>query len=155
MLNSALTRTRRHHPALHSLSSDPFFSFVDRLFGEMAPTSGSNGDMDRRWVPAMDIVEHEDSFVATADLPGLTKDDIDISLEDGVLTISGERKFESSEEEGKVVRRLERVYGSFSRAFTMPQGVDAEKVDASFTNGVLTLTLPKSEGARSRKIAIS
>lgn len=153
-----LTRYRRTTPSYDTLARDPFVNFVDRFFNEVAwPTAGGveNGG-DRGWIPAMDIVENEDAFVATADLPGLTKDDIDISLEDGALSISGERKIQHTEGDGnKGFRRLERSYGAFHRSFTLPQGVDVEKVEAKFADGVLSLTLPKAETARSRKISIS
>ena len=152
-----LTRYRRTTPTTtsNSVYRDPIYSFVDRFFNEFAGSGASLSESaDTGWVPAMDIVENENAFVATADLPGLTKDDIDLSLEDGVLTVSGERRFEHSEGEGKF-RRIERSYGRFTRSFTVPQGIDQEKLKAEFDNGVLTLTLPKSEIAKSRKISIS
>lgn len=150
-----LTRYRKSTPSYSNFNRDPIFSFVDRFFNEVGyPTQETSGD-NRDWVPAVDIQETEDAFVATADLPGLSKDDIDVSLEDGVLTIAGERRFVNEEEEGKTFRRIERAYGTFRRAFTLPQGVDAENVEAKFKDGVLHLTLPKSPAAKARKIAIS
>lgn len=152
-----LTRYRRSTPSTSTATyRDPFYSFVDRFFNEFAYGNGSAASEsgDAGWMPAMDIVENEGAFVATADLPGLTKEDIDLSIEDGVLTLSGERKFEHADTEGKF-RRIERSYGRFTRSFSLPQGLDHEKVSASFDNGVLTLTLPKSDVAKSRKIDIS
>ena len=136
---------------------DPFHGFFDRVFdnfwndSDFVPEGEAGG---RTWLPAVDIYESDDSFVATADLPGLKKDDIEVSIEDNVLTVSGERKFEKSEGEG-TFRRVERSYGTFRRSFTLPRGVDSAKVEASFEDGVLTLTLPKSEMAKSRKITVS
>lgn len=149
-----LTRYRKSTPS-YNFNRDPFFSFVDRFFNEVGhPAQESSGE-SRDWTPAVDIQETDDAFLATADLPGLKKDDIDVSLEDGVLTIAGERRFVNEEEEGKTFRRIERAYGTFRRSFTLPQGVDAEDVEAKFEDGVLHLTMPKSPTAKPRKIAIS
>ncbi|MEM6797196.1 MAG: Hsp20/alpha crystallin family protein [Acidobacteriota bacterium] len=151
-----LTRYRRNvAPTSAAITRDPFVNFVDRFFNDFAVPAASFETPTSSWVPAMDIVEREDAFVATADLPGLSKDDIDIALEDGVLSISGERTVLESADEHKGFRRLERAHGSFQRSFTLPQGVDIEKVDATFDQGVLTLTLPKTEIVKARKISIS
>lgn len=155
MFNTSLTRRPSLRP--RNLSQDPFFTFVDRFFNDgplsdLAAQEGENGQ-ERSWIPPVDIVETDGAFVATVDLPGLTKDDIDLSLEENVLTLSGQRNKEHVEE-GKL-RRVERVFGSFSRSFTVPRGVDAAKVSAKFENGVLSLTLPKSEVAQLRKIEIA
>lgn len=151
-----LTRYRHRRPVtvpVTALNRDPLFNFVDRFFSDLATENAEA--TDHSWVPAMDILETEAAFIATADLPGLTKDDIDISLEDGVLSVSGERNLEVTEENSKGFRRIERARGSFRRSFTLPQGVDIEKVEATFTDGVLSLTLPKAEIVKARKIAIS
>lgn len=136
-------------------SRDPFQGFFDRVFDNFWNDSDfvSEG-RSRTWLPAIDIFESDDAFVATADLPGLKKDDIDISIEDSVLTVSGERKFDESQETGSF-RRVERSYGTFRRSFTLPRGVDSTKVQAKFEDGVLTLDIPKSEVAKSRKISVS
>jgi HSP20 family protein len=154
MLHALTRKANTPNPAL---VRDPFFNFVDRFFSDLAWPAGNALEFDAaKFTPAVDIVETENAFVAKADLPGLTKDDIELSLEDGVLSISGERTFKHEEKgEGKSFRRIERAYGSFRRAFTLPQGVDVDKVEASFTDGVLTLTLPKTEIVKARKIAIS
>lgn len=151
---NALTRT---NPTFFSGSRDPFFSFVDRMFRDSWSddsdyVSDSNGGT-RTWLPAVDIFESDEAFVATADLPGVKKDDLDISIEDSVLTVSGERRFDNDEANGNF-RRIERAYGTFRRSFTLPRGVDSTKVEANFQDGVLTLTMPKSETAKSRKIKV-
>ncbi len=138
-------------------SRDPFHGLFDRVFDNFWNDSDfvADGEAGRRtWLPAVDIYESDEAFVATADLPGLKKDDIDVSIENNVLTVSGERKFEKSDDEG-TFRRVERSYGTFRRSFTLPRGVDPSKVEAKFEDGVLTLTLPKSEMAKSRKITVS
>ena len=109
------------------------------------------------WMPAMEIVEKNDALIVTAELPGLSAKDVDINVEDDVLTISGEKLEEKKEgEEGTQYYLWERRYGSFRRSFTLPNAVDAEKISASFANGVLTITMPKTEKvkAKGKKIAI-
>ncbi len=136
---------------------DPFHGLFDRVFDNFWNDSDlvRNDLAGRRtWLPAVDIYENDDAFVATIDLPGLKKDDIDISIDGNVLTVSGERKFENSDDDG-TFRRVERSYGTFRRSFTLPRGVDSAKVEAGFEDGVLTLTMPKSELAKSRKITVS
>jgi HSP20 family protein len=125
---------------------------MNRLFNAAFDTPTGNGGA-RRWTPAMDLVEGEDHFVLRADLPGMTQADVNIELEDNVLTVSGERKAEH-ESKGEGFYRVERSFGSFSRALTLPKGVDPEGVTASFTNGVLEVRVPKPEQRKPRKIAI-
>src|SRR3954471_1158832 len=129
-------------------------SEMNRLFNTFfdTPTSG-NGTALRRWVPAMDLVETEDHFVLRADLPGLSEDDVTIELEDNVLTVSGER---GTEHEGRKegYYRVERAYGAFSRQLTLPEGVDAEAVEAAFDKGVLEVRIPKPEQRKPRKVEI-
>jgi HSP20 family protein len=104
-------------------------------------------------MPAMDLVESKEHFVLRADLPGLTEDDVKIELEDGTLTISGERKAEhESNEEG--FYRVERAFGQFSRSLTLPKGVDPEAVSAHFDRGVLEVRIPKPEERKPRRIEI-
>ena len=112
------------------------------------------------WFPAMEIVEKDDALVVTAELPGVKKDDVDITVEDGVLTIRGEKKEEKEEkkdEKDNKYHMWERKYGSFQRSFTLPNEVEAEKIAAKFDNGILTVTLPKTEKAKvqGRKIPIA
>lgn len=103
--------------------------------------------------PAVDIRETDEAFVVFAELPGLTTEDLNIDVEDGVLRVSGERTLaEGEDREG--FRRVERRYGAFSRAFSLPDNVDADAVSAKLEHGVLTLTLPKRDLPGARKIAI-
>ena len=117
-----------------------------------APNGG--GAALRRWIPAMDVVETDDHFVLRADLPGMTESDVNIELDDNVLTISGERKSEH-EQSREGYYRVERASGSFSRSLTLPEGVDAEGIQASFDNGVLEVRIPKPEQHKPRKVQIS
>ncbi len=137
---------------LNSLQSE-----VNRLFNsffDVPSTSAGNGATLRRWVPAMDLVETDDHFVLRADLPGLSEEDVSIELEDRVLTISGERKSEH-EDRREGYYRVERAFGSFSRALTLPEGVDPDAVEAHFDRGVLEVRIPKPEERKPRKVAIN
>ncbi len=130
-------------------------SEMNRLFNTVFDTPApANGGTLRRWMPAMDLVESGEHFVLRADLPGMGEEDIKIELEDGTLTVSGERKAEhESEEEGYY--RVERAFGSFSRSLTLPKGVDADAVSASFDRGVLEVRIPKPEARKPRLIEIA
>ena len=128
---------------------------MNRLFGTVFDTpTQSNGGTMRRWMPAMDLVEAESHFVLTADLPGLSEEDVNIEVEERVLTISGERKAEHTENKDGY-HRVERAFGSFSRSLTLPEGVNAEAVSASFDRGVLEVRIPKPEQRKPRRVAIS
>ncbi len=120
-------------------------------FGDMP--NGGTGGTPRRWMPAMDLLETDDDFVLRADLPGMTESDVNVELEDNVLTISGERKSER-EEKREGFYRVERAFGSFSRSLTLPRGVDPEAVNASFDKGVLEVRVPKPEQRKPRRISI-
>jgi len=123
-----------------------FQDSVNRLFAE--PNS------HRPWVPAVDIQETENELVVKADVPDMEMKDIDVRMENGTLTLRGERKFESQKTEGGW-HRLERSYGTFERAFTLPETVNPEGVKADYKNGVLTVTLPKKEVAKPRQIKVN
>ena len=128
---------------------------MNRLFNTVydAPAPGGNGGTMRRWMPAMDLLETEDHFVLRADLPGMTEQDVNIEVEDRVLTVSGERKAEhETSKEG--YHRVERAFGSFSRSLTLPEGVNPEAVQAEFHNGVLEVWIPKPEERKPRNIQI-
>ena len=106
------------------------------------------------WAPSVDIEEEEDKYLIKADLPGVEKKDIDVKLENGVLSIRGEKQTESETGKGTRRHRSERFQGSFARSFTLPDAVKADKVDASYKDGVLSLTIPKEEKAKPKSIDI-
>ena len=135
---------------LDSLQSD-----MNRLFDRFFEGGrNANGGAVRRWIPPMDLVESEDHLVLRADLPGMKEDDVDIEIKDGVLTISGERRSEH-EEKGEGFHRVERAFGRFSRSLSLPDGVDANKVAASFEDGVLEVKVPKPEETKPTRVQIS
>ncbi len=107
----------------------------------------------RPWTPAVDILEKDNELVIKADLPEVDMKDIHVDIENGTLSLKGERKFES-EDKGKGYHRIERSYGSFARYFSLPDTVEADKVKADYKNGVLTVTLPKKEIAKPRSIKV-
>ena len=126
---------------------------MNRLFNTVFDTPQPAGSTMRRWMPAMDLVETDESFVLRADLPGLSEEDIKIEFEDGTLTVSGERKAEhESKSEGYY--RVERAFGSFSRSLTLPQGIDPEAVTATVDRGVLEVRIQKPEQRKPRRIEI-
>ena len=130
-------------------------SEMNRLFNTFfeTPTAPVNGAA-RRWIPAMDLVESDGDLVLRADLPGLGEEDVNIELEDNVLTISGERKAEHEErKEGHY--RVERSSGAFRQSLTLPDGVDPEGIKASFDKGVLEVRIPKPEQRKPRMVTIS
>jgi HSP20 family protein len=129
------------------------WSLIDQLRREMERTHGDEASTASDWVPSVDIKENADSFTITADIPGVDPKDIDVSAEDGVLTIKGERDSEKREEKENY-KRVERVYGSFYRRFTLPDSADTTNISAKSTHGVLTITIPKSEKVQPRKISV-
>jgi HSP20 family protein len=128
---------------------------MNRLFSTFfdTPTGGNGTASARRWIPAMDLVETEDHYVLTADLPGLGQEDINLEFEGDVLTLSGERKAEQTERKDGYYR-IERANGAFSRSLTLPEGVDPDAVTATFDKGVLEVRIPKPEQRRPKKVAI-
>ena len=106
------------------------------------------------WAPTLDVHEDKDSFIVKVEVPGLKRDDINVSLQDGALVISGERK-EEKINEGTEVHRQERFYGKFQRALTLPAPVAADKVKANYKDGVLIVTLPKAEEAKPKQIDVN
>lgn len=127
---------------------------MNRLFSSFFDTPTSrNGAAARRWIPAMDLVETEDHFVLKADLPGVLENDVNIELESNVLTISGERKTEHEAKKDGYYR-IERSHGAFSRALTLPEGIDPGAVTANFDNGVLEVRIPKPAEAKPRRVQI-
>ncbi len=140
---------------------DPFRELEDmsdrlnRVFGKSGVRSqtGQESMTVADWTPPVDICETEREYLIKTDLPELKREDVKITIQEGVLTLFGERKLEQ-EEKGKKFHRVERSYGSFWRTFSLPDKVDETRVTAEFRDGVLTLHLPKSEKARSRTIDI-
>ena len=106
------------------------------------------------WVPALDIRETEDRFEVTVDLPGMGTQDVEVTFEDGTLTIRGQREFSRHEDEGQY-HRIERSFGSFARSVRLPRVADPERIEASFDNGVLTVLVPKREEAKARTIEVT
>ena len=129
---------------------DELNSFFDMPF---RPGFGRSGQLFTGWSPAFDLYESGDHLVAVVELPGMRKEDMEISLHDGTLTISGERKHESTN--GEAARRTERYVGTFRRSITLPTRVDAGKVSATYENGILKVTLPKAEEAKPKQIQVS
>jgi HSP20 family protein len=139
--------------------SDLWTNRMNRMFDDafssfLAPLVPSEQIAERAWMPAVDIRETDDSLMLTAELPGMKKDDVHITFENNVLTLSGERKFEKDEKRENY-HRIERAYGEFSRSFSVPTNIDPTKVEAKFKDGVLEVKLAKSPEARPRKIEIT
>jgi HSP20 family protein len=126
---------------------------MNQLFDRFFEGQTGNGSVARRWIPAMDLVETEDNLVLRADLPGMSEDDLNIEIKDGVLTVSGERKAEH-EEKGEGFHRVERSFGSFSRSLSLPDGAQADRVAADFKDGVLEVRIPKPEETKPTRVAI-
>ena len=129
---------------------------MNRLFGTFfdSTTPGNGAAPARRWIPAIDIVENTDEFVLKADLPGLSEGDVNVELDDNVLKISGERKSEHEQRKDGFYR-VERAFGRFSRSLTLPEGVSADSIQATFDNGVLEVHIQKPEQRKPQKVAIS
>ena len=132
------------------MKPEPFSREIDRVFDAFFGQT----DQARRWVPPVDLVEAESHFVLKADLPGLSEGDVNIEVQDGTLTISGERKAEHEQRE-KGWYRIERSFGRFSRSLSLPDGVDPDRIQASFSHGVLEVRIPKPEERKPRRIEIS
>ena len=125
---------------------------VNRLFDFSWPSRDTG--LFSGWSPTLDMLDDKDNFLVMVELPGMKKEEIDIALHDGVLTISGERKAEYECKEGETFRS-ERYFGKFQRSVTLPVAVNAGKVKASYKDGILTIALPKAEEAKPKHIAVS
>jgi len=112
-----------------------------------------NGSPTRSWAPPVDVFEKGDQLTFKAEVPGVDREHLDVRVEDGVLTIQGERKHEAEVDEAGMYRR-ERVHGTFTRSFTLPKNVDGAKVAATYKDGILEVTVPKSEAAKPKRVAI-
>jgi HSP20 family protein len=126
---------------------------INRVFNEVLERGGDESNLTS-WAPAVDIFETEHELVVKADLPDVDPKDLDIRVENNILTIRGERKFEKKVSEDKYLR-VERAYGSFSRSFSLANTVNAEAIKADYQNGVLTLTIPKREEAKPKQIKVN
>ena len=127
---------------------------VNRLFtGNMARSFDEEGIARGSWSPSVDIYENKDQIVLEAELPGMKREDFDLSVANNTITLRGERHFEKKDDSDNY-HRVERAYGSFTRSFTLPNTVTAEGATAEYTNGVLRVTLPKREDTKARRIEI-
>jgi len=126
---------------------------VGRIFDGLFSDFDRDGNAITSWSPRADVVENNDSYVIKAELPGVSKNDVKITLRENVLTIKGEKKAEKEEKDHNY-HRIERSYGSFERSFSLPSNVKSDKIDAAYKDGVLTLTLPKSEEAKPKEIEV-
>ena len=128
---------------------------VNRLFSTNLTRAFDDEGIGRgAWAPSVDIYENKDQIVLEAELPGMKQEDFDLSIENNVITLRGERKFEKTDETDNY-HRVERSYGSFTRSFTLPQTVSAEGATAEYNNGVLRVMLPKKEETKSRRIQVT
>jgi HSP20 family protein len=132
---------------------DSLQSEVNRLFDTFFGGGPANGRA-QRWVPSMDLVETDNHLVLKADLPGLDRDDVNIEVKDGVLTVSGERRAEHEERQDGYYR-MERAFGGFSRSMSLPENVDADRISASFDKGVLEIRIPKPEERKPHRVEIN
>lgn len=125
---------------------------MERIFDEFLPMD-SEEVKQSRWLPVVDVSENNDHYTIHAELPGMSKKDVKITLQDDVLTISGEKNLDR-EEKNKTYHLLERAYGQFNRSFTLPSKVEADKIKADFKDGVLNITVPKAPEAKAKEIEI-
>jgi HSP20 family protein len=119
----------------------------------MAITRWSPLDGNRTWAPPIDVYEKDDTYVVQVELPGMDPSNIDVTVENGVLSIRGERRFEDKLEDENA-RRIERRFGAFLRQLSLPTEVDADKIDANYRDGILTVTVPKVEAAKPKRITV-
>jgi HSP20 family protein len=134
----------------------PFSNLLDNDFffgGRSTSPWGNAWQAADSFNPAVDIVEKDDAYLVKAELPGIAPENIDVQVENGVLTVRGERKYDNVEERSGY-RRVERSYGSFARSFVLPKGTNAEDIDAQVEHGVLTVSIPKVATAAARKVEV-
>ena len=131
-----------------------FHNEMGQMFNDLfASPNEPTDETVNRWSPSVDIAETDSGFEVRAELPGVKQEDVNVSVRDNVLTLRGEKRQEETDE-GKNYRRVERHYGTFQRAFTLPPNVDVEAITAAYRDGVLTLTVPKAEEAKPKEIPI-
>ena len=144
---TSLSRTRNR--TLNDLQRE-----IDRMFGRFSPSQNDDQSSKQAvWAPRTDLVESQNSYRIHLDVPGMSKDDLKINYQDNQLTVSGERTSESTSEDEEYVR-VERSFGHFYRSFTLPRTVNAENIEATYENGVLTIEVPKTEEVKPREIEI-
>jgi HSP20 family protein len=146
-----LTTSRRRVGPLQSLRR--LNSLLDEAFGTWPSQSADFGNITSTWIPATDVFEDKDAVRIVAEIPGVNPQDVQLSIENNVLTIRGEKK-QTAEEKTERLHRYERTYGVFERAFALPNTVDPEKIEAKVEAGVLSVVLPKAERARPREIPV-
>ena len=146
-----LTTTRRAAQAAPEVYSN--LHRLSRMMDEALGGGWNDGTVASAWTPTVDVFEDKENLKIVMELPGVTPEDVKISLENQVLTIQGEKR-QVAEESSERWHRYERSYGSFERMFTLPSSVDAERIQAKVENGLLTVTLPKAERAKPREIEI-
>jgi HSP20 family protein len=144
-----LVRWKPQHNLMRDLNCS-----TDRTFHDVWARPSYGRSFDRAWMPSVNIQESENEYEVTMDLPGLEKDDIKVSVRENLMSIEGERKQERAEDESDY-HLVERRYGTFKRSFRLSRAVDAQKIRAKYNNGVLTLSIPKSEEAKPREIDIA
>jgi len=149
-MGSSLTPTRSQYGAYSGLQR--LNSMLDQVFGTWPLPEGGSA-LTSAWLPPVDVFEDNDSVKIVAEIPGVRADELNVSIENNVLTIRGEKR-QQSEDKSERVHRYERSYGIFERSFVLPATVDPERIEANCENGVLTITVPKSERARPRQIEI-
>lgn len=127
---------------------------INRMFGDFSfPAGAPDVEVATTWAPAVNIFEDQEEVAVTADLPGMKKEDVEITLENNVLTLRGHRRLED-EDKRENYHRVERAYGTFARSFTLPNTVNSEKISAEYTDGVLQIHLPKREESKPRQISV-
>lgn len=126
---------------------------VDDIFDRFFGRSGGDGSTSAVWAPSTDLVETDDAYRIHLDVPGMSKEDMTINLQNNTLTVSGKRTAEQTHEDDEYVR-VERTFGNFHRTFTLPDAVDAENIEATYDNGVLNISVPKTERSARRQIEI-
>ena len=128
---------------------------INRLFNDtLFPAAWVNDESElRNWRPAVDIYDHDEKIVVKAELPGVDKKDIHVDVKDGILSLKGERSYENEVEEEKYHRK-ERAFGKFQRSFALPEGLDPEKIDANYKDGILKIEIPKSEEKKPKEITV-
>jgi HSP20 family protein len=147
-----MTTIARYYPATPDFRS--LQSHFSRLFEPFVrPTADDEDLVSGSWLPPVDVAETQDKILVRAELPGVKQDQIQIEFENGVLTIRGDRALQK--QDGVTWHRVERTYGSFSRSFTLPRTVDAEKISAAYRDGVLEIEVPKKEEAKPKQIRIA